>query len=563
MSYSVRTTQINGLTKKGHSDATPKLRGIAIGPVMSRVFDLVINNRLCEWYRPNYHQAGFRKKQGCILQIFALFLSLELAIDEGSTLYICLLDYEKAFDYTNRAEIAKDLMNSGIGDKFLRNFAYSNLNTYYVPKDEFNKVGNPIHTKHGVTQGKTSSANLFSYYVSDMHEAVEDGSEGGNIRLLQLADDTTILSNNLVTLTKKVRDICSYSNKKHLVINMDKTKYMEMSKNPKLDSLKIVNDVTVEAVDYTAGYNWLGFNLSYAGKVEELVRHNLNKKLFNICKFYNWLDVNETTPIKLKLNVLYSCMFEAILYSCEVWGDINLIIDQLLKIERSALKRILCVRKSIPDDIIYCEIKRPDISAIILERQYNFIQKLISLSEDDAVAKCIWSYSGRRFLQKSSHKCLFNHYSTLQPNTKKKNMEERRRRLLNSNQTMCTRYRSLCGIDNQCTMYNHMIDDTHRMIITRWRLSCHKLCIETGRYKRPKVERESRLCIACQLVEDEYHALFICKAHRNIRLKYSVLLDKYDTVFKLLNPSGSNDLITTSCYIREIEDNMDLLNMVQ
>ena len=55
-----------------------------------------------------------------------------------------------------------------------------------------------------------------------------------------------------------------------------------------------------------------------------LLKHsNINKKMGNIAKFYGWLEVNETTPIEIKLLVLDNCMFCAILHGVEAWGDIN------------------------------------------------------------------------------------------------------------------------------------------------------------------------------------------------------------------------------------------------
>ena len=84
-----------------------------------------------------------------------------------------------------------------------------------------------------------------------------------------LADDTTILSNSLLSLSRKIYNIYLYSKKKYLEINIDKTKYMEMSNNPKLDDLRISNYVTIEAVKPTTGYNWLGFHLSYSDKVRQ------------------------------------------------------------------------------------------------------------------------------------------------------------------------------------------------------------------------------------------------------------------------------------------------------
>ena len=56
-------------------------------------------------------------------------------------------------------------------------------------------------------------------------------------------------------------------------------------------------------------------------------------------------------------------------------------------------------------------------------------------------------------------------------------------------------------------------DDENRIIISRWRLSSHKLHIETGRYKIPKVPTADRKCQICNILEDEYHALFSCIAH--------------------------------------------------
>ena len=142
-----------------------------------------------------------------------------------------------------------------------------------------------------------------------------------------------------------------------------------MTKTPQLNNLEIYNEITIKAVKPNDGYNWLGFNLSYSNQVADLVQYNLNKKLFNITKFYNWLDANETTPAKIKIDVLYSCMFQSFLYSCEAWGHIDHIEKKLLLQERLALKRILGVKKSTPDDIVYCEVnRRPDIKSVILER---------------------------------------------------------------------------------------------------------------------------------------------------------------------------------------------------
>ena len=116
-----RSQLLIGIPKKEHSLQNPKLRGIAIGPLLSRVFDILINDRFTEWYTPNPQQAGFRKNQGCIIPIFQLFLIIDLSKCLRKTLYIGLFDYEKAFDYLNRSQLVKEMMANEVGSRFIKN----------------------------------------------------------------------------------------------------------------------------------------------------------------------------------------------------------------------------------------------------------------------------------------------------------------------------------------------------------------------------------------------------------------------------------------------------------
>ena len=54
-----------------------------------------------------------------------------------------------------------------------------------------------------------------------------------------------------------------------------------------------------------------------------------------------------------------------------------------------------------------------------------------------------------------------------------------------------------------------------RKILTKFRISDHKLEIEIGRYK--KVPREQRICKACKVLDDEKHFFLYCHINYNIR----------------------------------------------
>ena len=106
----------------------PDLRGIAVALLLSRVYDNIIERRFNSWYTPNYHQAGFRKGQGCLLQIFLLTLLIKFSKSNNKDLFVAFMDYEKAFDYANRMNIICDLISKGCGCQMTK--AIANIYIY-------------------------------------------------------------------------------------------------------------------------------------------------------------------------------------------------------------------------------------------------------------------------------------------------------------------------------------------------------------------------------------------------------------------------------------------------
>ena len=554
------------IKKKGHSANNPSLRGIAIGPLLSRVYDDIINDRFNKWFKPNLEQAAYRKGQGCVFQILSLLLIIEHGKNIKKNIFIGLLDYEKAFDYTNRATLIEDLITQGIGHKMAEAIKSMYSKTSYTPKISNNLIGKPISTNHGVTQGRKSSGSLFAFTISDMSDALKGKSTQDFMDpycLAQLADDTSVTSETFDSLKEKLSLLFNYSKQKYLHVNTDKTKYMHMSENPTTTPMILENNIKINPVDKKDGYSFIGFKLTYSNNIYKLIENNLNSKMFNIAKFYAWLEYNKTTPFFIKIKVLYTCLFESLLYSCEAWGDISFVAEKLLKTERAAIKRCLGVKKGTTSDLIYIETNRSDVVATIKDRQHKFFIKIEKLQPGEALVREIWNLcevpTGSNNTQYTN---LKNYYKNLSVNNKSVNMERRRQQILNSTNTMCIQYYQLTNLEHSCILYNSTMNDTHRVIITRWRLSSHKLKIETGRYTKPRTSRENRLCTVCQEIEDEHHAIFICKAHFWIREENKELLRIYKTVKEFLNPPNTNVAKQISLYLIDIEKNMKEFNML-
>ena len=229
-------------------------------------------------------------------------------------------------------------------------------------------------------------------------------------------------------------------------------------------------------------------------------------------------------------------------------------------IEKKALKSCLGAKPSTPDDIAYLKLNKAKIVTIIRDRPYNFFRKFINQSEDSAIAMNIWNLYNNNV--DSASEGVIHYYQNLEPENKKKNKETRKERTNLSELSMTTRYRELTNLEYCDTLYNTFVIEKNRIVITRWRLSCHSLRIQTGRYNRPKLPRNERTCSVCLVLEDEHHALFICSAHIFIRARYTELLSTYATVPSILHPKTVDDANTIGNYIRDIEKNMDQLKMV-
>ena len=123
------------------------------------MYDNVIFKRFNLWYTPNLEQAAI-KGQGCVFQIFALMLLFDYVKNTKKSLFIRLLDFEKAYDYLNCAILLTDLMENGIRKELLRAIYSMYSNTLYTLKISRNLVVDPIEMKFGVTQGRKLSGSL-------------------------------------------------------------------------------------------------------------------------------------------------------------------------------------------------------------------------------------------------------------------------------------------------------------------------------------------------------------------------------------------------------------------
>ena len=538
---------LNAVAKDGHCSKDPKLRGIGIAVLLARVYDIVLDERFKCWYVPNPEQAGFRTGQGCPLPLFSIFLLLHYAAQNQKEICIGFMDYEKAFDYANRAKIVMKLMDKGCGRVFTEAITKMFHSTTYIPSTN-NKLCEPITTSYGVAQGRNSSPNIYSFSVSDMASSTNSLEEKDFVdphNLAQLADDTAVLADGTVMVGNKMKCLLDYSDEIYQIPNIPKTVYCHFAERPFTGKLRIDENTELSSVDLIRGHRYLGVKFLPTNNVEQIIIFNIDDKSQNWCKFYAWLEVNEETPIEIKLLVLDACLLSVILYAVEVLGDMSCVEKKLRLAEQKALRAILQVKKGTTIELLYNEIKRPDVMSVIKDSQYKFFQKVKGLKKEEAVVVSI--------LELCKDTPFVHYYESLLPDNRKRNIHEREIRIRNSESSMTQYYSSIVNVETKSNIYTSLVDDRSRRIITRWRLSNHKLRIETGRYQVPFVQRVDRKCYICDVVEDENHALYHCPSFAFFRCNFTNLLEKYPSIGLLLNPEPA-DIYEVASLLSEIDD---------
>ena len=172
------------------------------------------------------------------------------------------------------------------------------------------------------------------------------------------------------------------------------------------------------------------------------------------------------------------------------------------------------------------------------------------MSSDDAIVKVIMDMFG--------DSGMLTYYGNLQDKNGAREMEERKQRIHTSPNSMCKYYCDL-NLANKSSIYDSMLSDYYRVIISRWRLSNHRLNIETGRYTRPMTERSKRVCTMCDVVEDEQHVIYECPRYGEIRNNYEHLTNGGD-ISNFLNPEYGN-MMDTAKFIYDIESKRDDLKL--
>uniref|UniRef100_A0A914X6Y4 Reverse transcriptase domain-containing protein n=1 Tax=Plectus sambesii TaxID=2011161 RepID=A0A914X6Y4_9BILA len=227
------------LPKKGDTKDCGNYRTIALITHASKILLKIIQKRMASFVEMELPdvQAGFRKGRGTRDQIANLWWIMEKTREFQKGVYMCFIDYSKAFDCVEHDKLWKCLKQMDIPEHLVELIRSLYENQEATVRTAFGNT-DWFDIERGVRQGCILSPALFNLYAEtimrrcDLDKSPIGVKIGGrNINNLRYADDTTLLAENERDLEYLVRRVKEENERMGLYLNVKKTKVMTTASN--------------------------------------------------------------------------------------------------------------------------------------------------------------------------------------------------------------------------------------------------------------------------------------------------------------------------------------------
>lgn len=520
--------------KKGDRANVNNYRGIHIINSITKIYDMVLCERLKQWFKPFREQAGAQEGRGCIEHIVTLRLLCDIAWRRKMKLYVSFIDFSQAYDRVPRRTLFRVLCRLGCGSMMLCALIAMYRSTESV-------IGTTLITLAvGVRQGSPTSCLLFIIFVDDLIRIIKESSGPDGflawLHVLILMDDTVLLSTTRRGITEKLVLLKTYCNDYGMVINQSKTKFFVISGNEADRESLVVEGLVIEHCDQ---YVYLGSPFTSDGRVSSAVKAHASAKMPHVLKFVSFINKNNDIPFIVKRRVFEAAIMSTLIYACESWigADIKPVIKQY----NWCLKHLLGVRRTTCNDICYVESGCHSLKDFIINKQHKFFFKIWTERQgyiDDPLMHVINTVIATN----TPTSRMVNEYIS----TDVKDLSEAKQAVIanieESNSSRRLTYKDINPNFEIPFVYinRHTINENYRLSFTRFRVSGHSLACETGRWNRRgrgRLPEEERLCSCGYAVQTERHVVQHCTLSAHLRQRY-----RFTSIEELFSDNYSPDL---------------------
>ena len=325
-------------------------------------------------------QYGFRRGCGTREGIAAMRTLYERSLEHDNKVYVCFVDYEKAFDRVNWVKLMAVLQSIGIDwrdRKLIKNLYWKQ--TAYV------RIGDMLSERceigRGVRQGCSLSPLLYNIYdEAMMREALEEVDHGVKvggqlIKTIRFADDKAVTASSQRGLQQLMDNIDRVTKEYGMKINVKKTKVMCIARKTGGKVRIIIDGQKVEQVSQ---FRYLGSLISEDGYCEKDIRARIGmgKSAFLAKKIL----LTSNIGMELKKRIVKSTVWSVMLYGAETWTLTQAEKKRIEAFEMWVWRRMLKIswKEKISNDEVLMKVgEQRNLLNIISQRKHSWIGHIL------------------------------------------------------------------------------------------------------------------------------------------------------------------------------------------
>ena len=318
----LKTANVIPIFKKGDSTNLNNYRPISLLPVISKIFEKIINNQLTKVIDNGYidhNQYGFRRGHSTEDAVLKFIDKLEKDIATKKHVVSIYVDVSKAFDSCDHGIIINKLKRTGlnsVGVNLMRSYLKDRKQIVIVN----NTQGGYFIINIGVGQGTVLGPTLFKIYIMDLHLHT-------SLFCVKFADDSNFEASGSTkdevenSCNRELENISQWFKNNRLTLHPDKSRYLIHTRDKSIELKLDGNAIKRSGYELQEeGVKMLGVlideNLDWKLQIS-----SVNKKISK-ANYLLWRHRKKLTLDTKKL--LYESFVRShLLYCITVWGGAN------------------------------------------------------------------------------------------------------------------------------------------------------------------------------------------------------------------------------------------------
>ena len=547
------TSVIVPIHKGGELDDPNNFRGITLNSCLSKLFTLLLNERLTQFCNDEglikENQIGFRKGFRTSDHIFTLKTLIDQFFSRKNKLFVCFVDFKKAYDTVWRNGLYLKLLKNRVSAKFI-NLIKDMYSKLQASINISNGLSVPFKSLVGLKQGCNLSPTMFNIFINDFVDMLNrDNYEAPFLQNMQVscllyADDLILISDSEKGLQNSLDKLDIFTRTWFLEVNLRKTKCLTFAKGrPSKTPRWSLGAIPLEVC---SSYCYLGVVFSCSGSMKSAAQALYDKSIGAMFSIIRNINKHNTCNIPILLDIFDKMVLPIALYNnSEVWGtnilplnikneicpfNENNISKHLTEsLQLKFLKLVLRVPSRTSNWAVISEVGKYSVTLKIIKSMIKFLihitrspSKIInaalvtsaSLSQGNSWYKCVYALlkfcNIEHILYTADAAEIGHKLSNLDTNLRTLYKEQWNRERINfqtqSKLDFFTQLKDKFGMSDYLKLIKNPL---HRIAITKMRVSAHKFPIETGRYMN--IDRVDRECpFGCNALGNEQHYILHC-----------------------------------------------------